>query len=53
MKDEANIDRELARRLELLEDPINQGPGFGAVDWIWLAVLGAALPVVLMLWGWN
>ncbi len=45
-------ERELQRRLEILEDPRNQGEGFGKTDWIWLALLGVAFPVALLIWGW-
>jgi hypothetical protein len=43
---------ELERRIAELENPENQGAGFGSVDWIWLAVLGVILPVGLLIWGW-
>ena len=43
---------ELARRIELLEKPENQGPDFKPVDWMWIGALGVLLPVLLLLWGW-
>lgn len=45
-------ERELQRRLEILEDPRNQGEGFGTTDWVWLVVLGILFPVALLIWGW-
>lgn len=45
-------DEELERRIVILEDPANQGGGFGATDWLWLAILGVVLPVALVIWGW-
>jgi len=42
---------ELAHRIELLE---RQGAAqdFGRSDWLWLALLGAVLPIVLLILGW-
>jgi len=45
-------ERELERRLAILEDPNNQGEDFGTVDWVWLFVLGVGFPAVLLIWGW-
>lgn len=45
-------ERELERRLDILENPREQGEGFGKADWIWLAVLGVIFPVLLLIWGW-
>ena len=45
-------ERELQRRLVILEDPRNQGEGFGKTDWIWLVILGVAFPAALLIWGW-
>lgn len=45
-------ERELERRLEILEDPGEQGEGFGTTDWGWLAVLGVLFPAALLIWGW-
>lgn len=50
-KNEAE-ERELERRLEILENPNNQGEGFGPTDWAWLFVLGVLFPAVLLIWGW-
>lgn len=44
---------ELERRLAVLEKPENQGASFGAIDWVWLAVLGAVGPALLLMWGWT
>jgi hypothetical protein len=42
---------ELARRIEALErEP--SGPDFDPASWMWLALLGLALPVGLLLVGW-
>ena len=43
---------ELERRIAELENPANQGGGFTAVDWAWLAALGIVGPVLLLIWGW-
>lgn len=45
-------ERELERRLDLLEDPRNQGEDFGSADWAWLALLGVIFPIALLIWGW-
>jgi hypothetical protein len=46
------LDPELERRLTALEQPENQGRGFGAADWAWLALLGVIFPAALLIWGW-
>lgn len=46
------LDPELERRLTALEQPENQGRGFGAADWVWLALLGVIFPAALLIWGW-
>lgn len=45
-------ERELERRLEILENPDNQGEGFGTSDWAWLVALGVLFPAALLIWGW-
>ena len=45
-------ERELERRLEILDDPANQGEGFGPNDWAWLIALGVVFPAALLIWGW-
>ena len=47
------IHPELERRLAELEKPEMQGSGFGGIDWIWLLVLGAIIPALLLMWGWS
>jgi hypothetical protein len=44
---------DLERRVAELEIAANQGSGFTSVDWIWLAVLGAIGPALILLWGWS
>ena len=46
------LDPELERRIAALEQPENQGRGFGAADWAWLALLGVIFPAALLIWGW-
>jgi hypothetical protein len=42
---------ELARRIEVLErEP--RDPDFDAVSWMWLTLLGLALPIGLLVLGW-
>jgi hypothetical protein len=43
---------ELERRIELLEDPANQGSEFDALSWTWLLILGVLLPAAVFIWGW-
>ncbi len=45
-------ERELERRLKILEDQGEQGEDFGTTDWAWLAILGVLFPAVLLIWGW-
>lgn len=47
------LEPELERRIAELENPANQGAGFGSVDWFWLAALGVLLPAALLVWGWS
>lgn len=47
------IHPELERRLAALERDENQGGSFGAIDWIWLALLGVIGPALLLIWGWQ
>jgi hypothetical protein len=46
------LDPELERRIAALEQPENQGRGFGGADWGWLALLGVIFPAALLMWGW-
>lgn len=48
----SQISPELEARIRYLEDPINQGQGFGQSDWAWLLILGIVGPVVLLVLGW-
>jgi len=42
---------ELVRRIEALEqEPL--GPDFDRASWMWLGLLGLALPVALLVLGW-
>ena len=47
------LDPELERRIAALEQAENQGGGFGAADWAWLALLGVIVPAALLVWGWQ
>ncbi|XWN32360.1 MAG: hypothetical protein ROR55_04375 [Devosia sp.] len=49
----ATLPPELERRIAELEDPANQGSGFGTVDWVLLALTGVLGPVAVLWWGWN
>lgn len=44
---------ELEARLEALADPTRQAPDFDAASWFWLSLLGIALPLALLVWGWG
>jgi hypothetical protein len=48
----SGLNPELERRIAALEQSDNQGRGFGAADWTWLALLGIVLPAALLIWGW-
>lgn len=50
--EQETLDMELERRIANLEDPANQGAGFGQVDWMWLIALGVVGPALLLAWGW-
>lgn len=43
----------LLERLDALENAAEQGEGFGFLDWIWLLLLGAIGPALLLWWGWQ
>jgi hypothetical protein len=43
---------ELEKRLQFLENPANQGAGFGERDWNWLMLLGVIGPIGLLFLGW-
>lgn len=43
---------DLERRVAELEIESNQGGGFTPIDWFWLATLGVAVPVLVLIWGW-
>jgi hypothetical protein len=43
----------LRERIEALEDPAGQGSDFDAKSWAWLLLLGVAMPLALLLWGWD
>ena len=42
----------LEERVAALEDPAQQGSDFDTASWVWLILLGVALPLALLLWGW-
>lgn len=42
---------ELERRIRALENPSEQGTGFTAKDWLWLVVLGVAIPAAIIVLG--
>jgi hypothetical protein len=42
---------ELARRIAAAARE-SRGRGLDARSWLWLFVLGAALPAALLVWGW-
>jgi hypothetical protein len=46
------LSSELESRIQLLEDPANQGRGFGKQDWNWLMLLGIIGPIFLLILGW-
>jgi len=43
----------LEERIEALEDPTRQGSDFDARSWAWLTLLGIAVPLALLIWGWE
>jgi hypothetical protein len=43
---------DLEGRIAELENEANQGAGLTGTDWIWLILLGAVGPVLLLIWGW-
>jgi hypothetical protein len=43
---------ELERRLRIVETQEGQGESFDFQSWVWLVVLGVALPAALIAWGW-
>lgn len=47
------IPAELERRIRALESVEGQGEDFDASSWMWLFILGIALPVVALIWGWS
>jgi hypothetical protein len=48
----SSMSSELESRIRLLENPANQGEGFGSVDWNWLMLLGVIGPIGLLFLGW-
>jgi hypothetical protein len=48
----STISSELEKRIQFLENPANQGEGFGTRDWNWLMGLGVIGPIVLLFLGW-
>jgi hypothetical protein len=44
--------RELERRIVALESQSETGDDFDAVSWLWIIVLGAVLPLGLIVLGW-
>ena len=46
------IPAELERRIQLLENPANQGEDFDGFSWFWLIALGVVLPVAALIIGW-
>jgi hypothetical protein len=43
---------ELERRLAAIESGAEAGSDFDAASWVWMILLGVALPVALLIWGW-
>ncbi len=46
------LPEELERRIRLLESGAQTGADFDAASWCWMVLLGIALPILLLLWGW-
>jgi hypothetical protein len=44
---------ELEERISALENPAQQGSDFDLRSWLWLILLGLALPLSLLVWGWE
>ena len=44
--------RTLAGRIDALKNPAHRGDDFDRKSWLWLVVLGIALPVLLLVIGW-
>ena len=43
----------LKERIEALETEAHQGSDFDAASWGWLILLGIAVPLALLIWGWG
>jgi hypothetical protein len=48
-----DLDPQLEQRIKALEAKTRTGSGFTWLDWFWLILLGAALPLALLVWGWH
>ena len=46
------LPRELEQRITALESGAEQGRDFDRVSWLWLALLGVVVPLVLLAIGW-
>lgn len=42
----------LKERIEALESHARQESDFDATSWAWLILLGIAVPLALLIWGW-
>ena len=49
----SDADAELQRRLAILSQPSAQGEDFDGRSWFWLILLGAVLPLALIILGWK
>ncbi|MCF8067365.1 MAG: hypothetical protein K9L30_02145 [Desulfobacterales bacterium] len=48
-----NLDPELVKRIELVEDPTYEGESLNSKDYWGLIIVGLIIPFLLMLWGWT
>ncbi len=47
------LDPELARRIDLVENPAYEGEPLNKMDYTGLVVVGIILPLLLMVYGWS
>lgn len=49
---EQELEPELAKRLDLVNDPAYEGEPLRAMDYFLLVAVGVIIPIILMIWGW-
>ncbi|WP_299851981.1 hypothetical protein [uncultured Roseovarius sp.] len=51
MSDQNTVVAPLEERLQMLEQPENQGVGFSGLSWALLALTGIVAPALILIWG--